>query len=138
MKLCTVAHTAVQGLSWTTDGYALAVQLDHQWALYSPFGDLVFRKRDHEPPIPNGKEKAHPSALGSESVTTRKGYKAPALVSGSRIVFLHLAKVTTSHSCFLLPRHGSLEITGCLCLVWMVSRSSRSQSSPGSRSCLFL
>lgn len=38
-----IASSAIRGLSWTTDGYALAVKLNVGWALYSPFGDATFR-----------------------------------------------------------------------------------------------
>lgn len=32
----------IQSVQWTSDGYALAVQSPGKWALYSPFGDLMF------------------------------------------------------------------------------------------------
>lgn len=47
-------HAAIRSLSWTSDGYALAVQLDSKWALYSPFGDLVFCHRVSQPPKSDG------------------------------------------------------------------------------------
>lgn len=54
----------IQSLQWTSDGYALAVQSPGKWALYSPFGDLIFCDRKTPTETQRGNSEAEKSAVG--------------------------------------------------------------------------
>lgn len=55
----------ILSLAWTTDGYALAVQVEDGWGLFSPFGDMTFWDR-----------KAHQGERGEEEGLTTTAMSA--------------------------------------------------------------
>lgn len=103
----------VRNLSWTTDGYALAVQMDRRWALYSPFGDLVHCDREVGTDAPDGDERPHGtlSILESSSISaaSQKGAVPSGLVGPVHIRLRVVANPPVVF-CFWFSRRGFLGI----------------------------